>query len=220
MMKVVFRGKFALGDLDARLESVLGNEAGYFVEIGGNDGITQSNTKRLELFGGWQGLLVEPDSSNYSRMLITRGKQTCKVEGACVPFDFGEDFVELEYSNLMTVARSLDLDLKDVEAHLDNGRKWLFKGSSQRKFHAKAYKLQDLLIRCGAPKVIDFFSLDVEGAELAVLQGVDLTEFQFKNLMVETRSPDRVSDYLAPYGYTLDQKMSSHDYLFKPSRGH
>ena len=52
MMKVVFRGKFALGDLDARLESVLGSEAGYFVEIGGNDGITQSNTKRLELLGG------------------------------------------------------------------------------------------------------------------------------------------------------------------------
>ena len=217
-MRLVFKGKFALGDLDARLKNALGEEAGYFVEIGGNDGITQSNTKRLELFGGWKGLLVEPDSKNYSRMLITRGKETCKVEGACVPFGYEDDYVELEYSNLMTVARSLNLDLNDIDGHLDSGRKWLFRGSSQRRFQARAYKLQDLLTQCGAPKVIDFFSLDVEGAELAVLQGVDLTEFRFKNLMIETRSPDRVSEYLAQYGYSPEEKMSSHDFLFKPTQ--
>lgn len=218
-MRLVFRGKFALGDLDARLKNVLGNEAGYFVEIGGNDGVTQSNTKRLELYEGWKGLLVEPHPRNYSRMLITRGKETCKVEGACVPIDYEEDYVELEYSNLMTVTRSLELDLNDVDAHLESGRKWLFQRSAQHRFEARAYKLQDLLIQCGAPKVIDFFSLDVEGAELAVLQGVDLNEFRFKNLMIETRSPDKVSEYLAQYGYILEEKMSSHDFMFKTTQG-
>ncbi|MBT5432635.1 MAG: hypothetical protein P8Q36_15935 [Alphaproteobacteria bacterium] len=37
-----------------------GRRNGFFVDVGGYDGITGSNTASFELFRGWDGILVEP----------------------------------------------------------------------------------------------------------------------------------------------------------------
>ena len=57
---------------------------------------------------------------------------------------------------------------------------------------------------------VDFFILDVEGAEFEVLHAVDWNSFSFSVLCIETdpslRPPhyaDKVRDYLAPKGYTF-----------------
>ena len=41
-------GRFALNDLDRKLEKYLDYQNGFFVELGANDGFTQSNTLFLE----------------------------------------------------------------------------------------------------------------------------------------------------------------------------
>ena len=50
---------FGLNGLDKQLIEVIGNKPGYFVEIGANDGFAASNTKHLELFHGWKGILID-----------------------------------------------------------------------------------------------------------------------------------------------------------------
>ena len=66
-----------------------------------------------------------------------------------------------------------------------------------------------------APKEIDFLSLDVEGAELAVLKGIDFDKFLFKYMLIEVRDIKRMESFLRQHGYILEKQFSSHDYLFK-----
>jgi len=47
---------------------------GFFVECGGLDGETRSNTLYFERFLGWKGLLIEADPSNFHQMLPRRRK--------------------------------------------------------------------------------------------------------------------------------------------------
>ena len=52
------------------------------------------------------------------------------------------------------------------------------------------------LIEVEAPKLIDFLSLDVEGSELEVLNGIDFTVYNFKFILVESRDDDEMIKYL------------------------
>jgi hypothetical protein len=45
--------------------------------------------------------------------------------------------------------------------------------------------LMDLLEQQGAPAVIDYLSIDTEGSELAILEGVDWSRYQFRCITVE-----------------------------------
>ena len=213
--KVAFNSKFALNDLDKKLDSYLPREANFFIEIGGNDGVSQSNTKRLELFEGWTGVLVEPFPGNFERMTLTRSKSTRLFNAACVPFDYTSSHVELTYSDLMTVSDSLPIDISDAKEHSLSGESWLKNDIAVHQFLAPARTLQSILEEAGAPKRIVFFSLDVEGAELAVLRGVDHDSFRFDWLLVESRSLDQIKAFLVEVRYELVEKLTEHDYLFR-----
>ena len=52
---------------------LLGNmRNGTFVEIGGNDGLSTTNTYHLERCLGWQGLLIEGHPENFNKMVKAR----------------------------------------------------------------------------------------------------------------------------------------------------
>jgi hypothetical protein len=120
----------------------------------------------------------------------------------------------------MTVSVGLDTDLKNVQEHLRTGQKWIRAKSKGETFEARALPLSTILDNSMAPREIDFFSLDVEGAELSVLQGIDFEKYTFRYILVESRTPDLISDYLATFGYQLKEQLSGHDYLFSSSAGH
>ncbi|CAN0046199.1 unnamed protein product [Heterosigma akashiwo] len=61
-------------------------------------------------------------------------------------------------------------------------------------------KLETLLRYFDAPRTIDYFSLDVEGAELAVLSSFDYDQYTFLTLSVE-RPPRELHDLLSKNGY-------------------
>ena len=215
--KLAFNSKFALNNLDEKLKSFLPAEANFFIEIGGNDGVSQSNTKRLELFEGWNGILVEPFPGNFERMALTRAESTRLFNAACVPFDYTSPHVELTYSDLMTVSDSLPTDISDTKEHALSGESWLKNGIAVHQFLAPARTLESILEEAEAPKRIGFFSLDVEGAELAVLRGVDHSSFRFDWLLVESRSPDQIEAFLVDFGYEFVERLTGHDYLFRDS---
>lgn len=205
---------FALSQMDLKLEEFLPHRGGFFVEVGGNDGFSQSNTKFFELYKGWIGVLVEPYKPNFRRMLATRSRASFKFHGACVPFNYSSPNVSLTYSDLMTVSKSLPVDLENSEAHALSGEKFLRVGKVH-DFKSPSLKLNDLLIQVDAPSRIDLFSLDVEGAEIAVLEGVDHQRFRFRYLLVESRSPDELDRFLIDIKYRFIKKLSHHDYLYE-----
>ena len=207
--------RFARYGMDRRLEEVLPHKGGFYVELGANDGALASNSYYFELKKNWTGILIEPCPNLYLSCLKLRGIRNKVFCNACVPFDFSGEFVAMTYSDSMTISNSLDLDIGDRAEFIVKGDKFLAPGEHAFEFGAKAATLNQLLIDGSAPRLIDFLSLDVEGAELDVLRGVDFAHFNFRYIIVECRNLDRLSRFLHDHGYTLLDKLSHHDYLFK-----
>ena len=115
----------------------------------------------------------------------------------------------------MSISENLELDLEDKDAHIQSGKKFLSSTEDVFSFGAVAETLTSILEKSNAPKEIDFLSLDVEGAELEVLKGVDFDRFSFKYMLIEVRDIKRMESFLHQYGYILEKQFSPHDYLFK-----
>lgn len=211
------RGKyFSLNHLDKKLEKYVNYDGGYYVELGANDGVTQSNSLYFEKYRNWRGLLVEPSPQNFLKCKKNRSSQNSIYCAACVSSDYDQEFVRIAYSNLMSTPISLDSDIVDPRAHAQLGNQFLRDGEVMFEYGAVARTLDSLLQEASAPNRIDFLSLDVEGAELEVLKGVDHQAYRFKNILVECRNFKRMDSYLTQNGYRFIEKFSEHDYLFRP----
>jgi FkbM family methyltransferase len=208
---------FGLNDLDKKLSVYLDNSKGYFVELGANDGLSQSNTKHFELFKGWKGVLVEPFSDNYIRCRRNRASRTHVINAACVAFDFEEPTIRLLYSNLMTIALDGESEIENRSRHAQVGAQFLGELEEVFEFRAPARTLNSILREARSPNRIDLLSLDVEGAELEVLKGLDHSEYRFKFIVIEIRDFESMNSYLVSHGYQMVEKLTTHDYLYTDS---
>lgn len=216
LLAVITGSKYwGLNDLDKKLISVIGDRPGYFVELGANDGISQSNSKHLEMFHGWRGVLVEPYPANFKKLSKTRSGSSYIENAACVSFEYEKDEMELIYSNLMTTPMDGSSDVDDRKLHAESGEKWLRRRDTVQVFSVRARTLNAILGEAMAPEVIDLLSLDVEGGEIEVLKGIDHLEYRFKWILVEARDEKRITDFLEGKGYRFHSKLSAHDYLFR-----
>ena len=58
-------GYFARDELDKQLEQYVNYDNGFFVELGANDGFSQSNSLYFEIKRNWRGVLIEPTPHNF-----------------------------------------------------------------------------------------------------------------------------------------------------------
>ena len=82
-------------------------------------------------------------------------------------------------------------------------------------FLAPALTLDSILRDVDAPQRVNFFSLDVEGAELEVLKGVPHNDYRFSYLLVESRNFEGLAEFLERQGYEFIDALTSHDFLFR-----
>src|SRR4051794_2768528 len=94
----------ALYDMDVQLDRLLDRRNGVFVEAGGHDGFTQSNTYFLERFRGWHGVLVEPMSPLAAQARRNRPRAKV-VSAALVARAEPGQTVEMEFGDLMSNLR-------------------------------------------------------------------------------------------------------------------
>jgi FkbM family methyltransferase len=205
---------YGLNGLDQKLREYLDYDRGYFVELGATDGVSQSNTLFLERNKKWRGVLIEPSLNKFLECTKARSRENAIYCAACVPFNYQDKFVELLYSNLMTVPSSLPGRIADPQSHARKGEQFLKEHERVVRFGAEARTLTDILIDAEAPDKMDLLSLDVEGAELQVLYGLDHQRFRFKYLLIEYDDFDALDEYLRPLGYKYVDRLSHHDWLF------
>jgi len=208
-------GYFSINNLDQKLEKYVDFDNGFYVELGANDGVSQSNSLYFELKRGWRGVLVEPTPHNYLSCKENRSTDNFIFCNACVGFEYKEKYVDIKYANLMTVSQNLSLDLENFEEHVQIGAQFLGRNENVFEFGSVAKTLTSILEDSNSPNVIDFLSLDVEGAELDVLRGIDFGRYNFKYMLIEIRDFDRIDSFLKQFKYRFVEKFSSHDYLFK-----
>jgi FkbM family methyltransferase len=206
------RVTYAPKSLHDFIKSRFGSSPGVYFEVGANDGLTQSNTAYLERYCGWTGILVEAIPHKYVECRKNRPRSAI-FHAALVSADYDLPYVPVRYSNLMSViAHASDAD---VEAHLDAGQAFLKNESvlSGETFLAPARTATDVILASGADR-IDLFSLDVEGAEMDVLAGIDFSRVRPRAFIIEARNINRVTDFLADKGYVHEEQLTHHDHLF------
>ena len=203
----------AHNDLDKKLLKHLDYENGFFIEVGANDGISQSNTYYFERKLGWRGILIEPMPELYR--LCRKFRKSTVVNCALGRFDQEGQHLAMVFSDLMSVVAdtSVVVGEKQISAmdHARAGQR--FWGGESYTVKAPVRALGNLLREQGVDR-IDLFSLDVEGYEKEVLQGMDFGTHRPKYILLETWDIEGVRELL-PERYDLIEKFSTHDYLFK-----
>lgn len=157
---------------DTNVLKHFGNKkGGYFIEIGANDGIHYSNTYLLEKEFDWKGICIEPVPYLYNKLKQNR---TCITIPSAV-YDTDNETVTLVEANEKGLSGIID----DIDKH-----KQVLKNNNG-KFQAKTKTLTTILKENGSPKYIDYMSLDTEGSELKILQGINFNEYKFGYINVE-----------------------------------
>jgi hypothetical protein len=188
---------------------------GFFLEIGAGDGLWISNTLKLEREFGWKGILVEP-SSAFERLV--KNRPNCICDNSCIAsvrkrvtlfeiFDRGQaaiDKAAAENTLLSTVREGTFVGNPD-----QMNSYW---GRVQACCVKKTVPLVEVLRKNKAPRVIDYFSLDVEGYEYEILESFPFQEYTFLCLSIE-RAPKVLQELLADNGYEF-QVILGEDFVY------
>ena len=153
---------------------------GFFVEAGASCGQKFSNTLYLELKYGWSGLLIEPNPDLLAALLGTH--RNSWVFPHCIstlPFVQVVTFDASDYnSGIISSATAIKPSLLDRDL---NKQPIL---DFERELQVQCFPLFAVLKALGNP-VIDYFSLDIEGAEYMVLQTLPWNKINMTLLSVE-----------------------------------
>jgi len=151
----------------------------YFIDLAANHWIYRSNTRALERDHGWDGLCIEGQPSLMQNLLVHR---TCAVASvaiakheAVLPFYLVGNDGEAELSGLGI-------------GGADNQRASFQRRSKNAKIQSikvNAVNFGHLLREAKVPRVIDFLSLDVEGAEHLVMESFPWDQHVLYVLSVE-----------------------------------
>ncbi len=203
----------ALGDLDRKLAKYLDFRSGFFIEAGANDGYSQSNTYYLEKKLGWRGILVEGIPELYEKCRSLRSNSEV-INCALVRDASQTPVVNMHFAHLMSVVEGSLGDTDEQRKHIETGLE-VQRLEGTYSVEVPARTLESVLENIPIPEEIDFFSLDVEGGDLAVLQGLNLARFRPRSILVEARFFDEVDELLKRHDYEMIEKLSHHDFLYQ-----
>jgi FkbM family methyltransferase len=195
------------------LELLRGKRGGFFVEVGAGDGVSHSNTHVLEQSFGWIGICIEPNRWLYHALIRNRH---CRCLNCCLYHREGKvEFLEMK--NLVSgILDEYDpRHLRRIRAAFPVPEDEEGRPSTVRK---RARTMRSVLRECKAPRVIDYWSLDVEGSELAILKSFPFDEYQVRMLTVEhNRLPVRhqIRKFLEAHGYERIRVLSVDDCYLK-----
>jgi FkbM family methyltransferase len=189
--RAISKSRSQLGQDVFALSFVGPHKSGFFVEFGATNGKSLSNTFLLEKHFGWTGILCEPARRWLPELQKNR---TAKIDVRCV------------YSSSELKVNFLETDMGELSTIEGFGEDDEHSGTREvnHSYEVVTVSLLDLLNDHGAPKHIDFLSIDTEGSEFEILDAFDFSQYSFGAIAVEhnySATREKVSALLLSHGY-------------------
>lgn len=175
-----------------------GKRNGFFVESGAGDGIFGSNTYYFEKVLGWRGLCIEPLEAHVKQL---RERRSCKVlRGAlCGTASAARSFKRVE--GWQGRSGFSDVLPESYSAELKANRKEVTVIEEQ----IPCFNLEEVLASEGI-RHVDLIALDVEGAELEILNNFRFQDgLKVDAWLVEVAPGDQamsIRTWMADHGYS------------------
>ncbi|MEB3312079.1 MAG: FkbM family methyltransferase [Snowella sp.] len=203
----------AIEQMDLKLLPYLPYPKGFYIEVGANNGYQYSNTYYLAKLRQWRGILIEPIPEIYDECVRER-PESIVLNCALVSEDYPHSTVTMKYANMMSLGSGLSRkNEQEEDEHIAQGMIWETKHTSTYQIDVPCRTLTSILDEYKIQE-IDLFSLDVEGAELTVLKGLDFSQYRPKFILIETEQKAEIDEYLTPYYQEVEQ-FTFHDYLYR-----
>jgi hypothetical protein len=197
--------------IESRVESLFPCP-GFFLEIGAWDGENISQTAYLERERGWQGLCVDPFPRGFE-------DRSCRVCVKAISSD-GQPRAFLK----VTVDRRHGGDVSYLSGFrevLERSIHWpiISQHCDYQELVVETITLDQLYALYALPSYIEFLSLDIEGAELELLQSMDWNARRFGLIAFEHNMDQgtrrQIGEILADHGYRLHEAWEYDDlYIF------
>jgi len=176
------KNSYSQGGEDLILVKLLGNKPkGFFIDVGANDPELLNNTY-LFYRKGWSGVNFEPIpelAEKFRRkrdrdIVITKAMSNFKGEAV-----FSTGIKEYEVNSSL-----LSVNLP-----------------KQKNITVEVDTLENILDQLGIQE-IDFISIDTEGTEVDVLEGLNLSKYRPKFILAEYNTSSKANNQLSPYLFT------------------
>jgi FkbM family methyltransferase len=187
-----FRKFNALNNIDKKLLKYINYKNGFYIECGANDGVDQSNTWYYEKFKNWHGILIEAHPEIFDQLKKNRSEKNILINKFVVANNYKSKTINISNNDLMSKISTV----------------------KRESVLTQTMTLTNILKKNNSPKLIDLFSLDVEGHEFDVLEGIDFNNYKFKYFLIETNNFNKLNNYLIAKKYKFTDRFSNHDFLF------
>lgn len=161
---------------------------GFFVEAGAYDGESLSNTLYFEKTLGWTGLLVEANPRAY-RELLNKDRHAW-VTPSCLSVTKQMERISFLADGMVG---GIQGSIKKLQVDVSNPYVY--------EVNVTCFPLDMMLDAIGV-QTVDFFSLDIEGSEAAVLRNFPFERVEVGVLSIEVNGlPSDLDAILLPHGY-------------------
>ncbi len=170
-----------------------GKRGGTFLELGASNGVNLNNTVMLEREYGWTGVCVEANPKSFAQLTAAR---TAHCIERAVWRTSGDKVQFIAHGVLGAI---VDVAFNDMHASARQAH-----ADTDGTIEVETISVPDLMAISGLPPTFDYLSLDVEGAELDVIQAFDFTQHRFALASIEHNahaSRDLIWELLKPHGY-------------------
>lgn len=172
---------------------------GFYIELGGFDGLTQSNTAFFEFNRNWSGILIEPSINAFEKCRTNR-PNSIVLNYCCVSNEYNDKKIKGDFdSSIMSSVNGVRLD-SNILTEVD------------------AITLNNILDQHCNGKEITFLSLDTEGYELFILQGLNLNKYRPKFMLIEIYNKDynAIQEHLNQNNYKLHSNFTNYNNIDNP----
>ena len=172
---------------------------GTYLEIGACDGLLYSNTKTLEDYFGFKGILIEPQHTFFKNLKQNRSIKNNELYNCAVT---NYDSAEIEFIGNNGEGGVL----QDINTNLN-------------QYNWSSYKVQNRqmkdILEQSQYEYIDFMIIDVEGSELSLLKSIDF-KFPIFCIIIEAHSNEQeknkiFGNFLKKNGFTFKERQRGNE---------